>query len=251
MLTEFFSDQLGQTIPWFSKVHIYLLLGFIGSLILLWMLAPRFKDKKYEIIIRWVFIALAILFEWKVFENRVLNGSIFRIPLCGIALYGLTFSLAFKKEKLYRIFYFYAFGTLLTFLFFDTQWGLDRWNGWTYFGAHAAIGWFAVYGYRVLGFKPIKKDLHLSMLCLAIYALISGYATYAFGGSDELFLLNPPVDFLYAIKDIHQVLYLVVLSLLAIILMYGMYGIIAINEFILSPEKRFTSKKLQKFFIRS
>jgi hypothetical protein len=54
-------------------------------------------------------ILLVLIFEWRVFENRILNGSIFRIPLCGIALYGLAFSILFKNEKAYKIFYFYAF----------------------------------------------------------------------------------------------------------------------------------------------
>ena len=229
-MKDFFSDVIGQTIGWFSFTHILLLFGFLSSLIILWLLGPKIKNSKYEKIIRFTLIGLAILFEYKVFESRILNNSIFRIPLCGIALYGLIYAIAFKNKKIFNITYFYVFGTLLTFLFFDTLWGLDRWNGWTYFGAHAAIGWFAIYGYRVLGFTPLKKDLYLSMIYLAIYALISGYATYVFGGSDELFLKNPPVDFLNVIKDIHQILYLSVIILLAALFMNGMYLIIYLNE---------------------
>lgn len=225
-MQEFFSDQVGQTIEWFSLTHILLIVSFFLSLVLLWVLSPTFRNRPYEKFIRFFLIGLTVLFEWRVFENRILNGSIFRIPLCGIALYGLTYAVAFKKEKIFNIVYFYAFGTLLTFFFFDTLWGLDRWDGWTYFGAHAAIGWFAVYGYRVLGFKPLKKDLFVSMICLAGYAMISGYATFKFGGSDELFLMNPPVDFMIVFQEIHQIVYEIVLILLAALLMFGMYALI-------------------------
>jgi len=229
-MQEFFSNVVGQSIDWFSLTHILLILGFILSLILLWIFGPKIRISKYEKLIRYILVGLAIIFEWKVFENRLLNNSIFRIPLCGIALYGLLFSIAFKKEKIYKIFYFYAFGTLLTYLFFDTVWGLDRWNGWTYFGAHAAIGWFAVYGYRVLGFTPVKKDLYRSMTVLAIYAFVSGYATFMYGGSDELFLFHAPAEFMNFLIDINQILYIVVFSILAIILMFLMYLPIWITE---------------------
>jgi hypothetical protein len=62
----------------------------------------------------------------------------------------------------------------------------------TCLGAHASIAWLAVYGYRVLGFKLTLKDLYKSFIMLAIYAFISGYATYKYGGSDEIFLKHAP-----------------------------------------------------------
>ena len=235
-MQEFFSNQVGESIEWFGITHVFLILGFILSLVLLWALAPRFKNKKYEVFIRYILIGLAVIFEWRVFENRMLNGSIFRIPLCGIALYGLIYSIAFKKEKVFKIIYFYAFGTILTYLFFDTIWGLDRWDGWTYFGAHAAIGWLAVYGYRVFNFTPLKRDLKISMLFLAGYTLITGFATYKYGGSDELFLKNPPVEFMRFLIDIHQIVYLVVLISLAALLMYLMYLPIYLTEKVKNPK---------------
>jgi hypothetical protein len=222
-MQDFFSDQMGKTISWFSLTHILLILGFIISLIILWILSPKIKNSKYEKYVRFILIGLAILFEWRVFENRILNGSIFRIPLCGIALYGLFYAIAFKNKKVFNIIYFYAFGTFLTFLFFDTLWGLDRWDGWTYFGAHAVIVWFAIYGYRVLGFTPTKKDLFQSMMFLSGYAFISGYATFKYGGSDELYIQNPPIDFLNVFKEIHQIVYIIVLIILTAVLMFAMY----------------------------
>lgn len=229
-MSDFFSNQVGESIPWFGLTHILLLIGFFVTLILLWVFGPKIRGKKFEVVLRYILIGLTILFEWKVFESRMLQNSIFRIPLCGIALYGLTFSMITKNEKIYKIFYFYAFGTILTYLFYDTVWGLDRWSGWTYFGAHAAIGWFAIYGYRVLGFTPTKKDLLSSMIVLAIYALISGYAYVRFGGADELFLFHAPVDFMQFLIDIHPAIYIFVFSLLAAGLMFLMYQPIRISE---------------------
>lgn len=229
-MQDFFSNLPSQPIEWFGLTHILLILGFFLLLALLWILAPKIRAGKHEKVLRIIMIVLTILFEWRVFESRILNGSIFRLPLCGIALYGLLYSVAFKNKNVFYIIYFYAFGTLLTYLFFDTPWGLDRWDGWTYFGAHAMIGLFAVYGYRVHGFTPKKKDLLISMGILAIYGFISGYATFKYGGSDELFLQNPPVDFLQVFKDIHQVLYISIMVILAAILMLGMYSIIYLAE---------------------
>lgn len=229
-MMDFFSDQIGRSLEWFGLEHILLVVGLIASVVLLWVLSPKIKNSKHEKWFRFALIALVVLFEWKVFESRILTGSLFRIPLCGVALYGLTYSVAFKKEKIFKVVYFYAFGMILTFLFFDTVWGLDRWGAWTYFGAHATIAWLAVYGYRVLGYTPVKRDLYLSMGFLAIYATISGYATLRFGGSDELFLFNPPVDFLMFLKDIHAVVYLTVFSLLAFLLMVAMYLPIYLSE---------------------
>ena len=47
-MQDFFSNTIGQTIEWFGLTHILLLLGFLGSLILLWMLGPKIKQNKYE-----------------------------------------------------------------------------------------------------------------------------------------------------------------------------------------------------------
>lgn len=229
-MDDFFSNEVGRTIEWFSLTHILLILGFFLTLVILWILGPKIRNNKYEKVIRYILVLLAILFEYKVFESRILNGSIFRIPLCGVALYGLFFATAFKSEKLFKIFYFYAFGAILTYFFYDTVWGLDRWSGWTFFGAHACIGWFAVYGYRVFNFVPKFKDLLHSIFFLAIYAFISGYAFYRFGGSDELFLFHPPVDFVSSLVENHHILYLILFSSVALALMFLMYLPIYLNE---------------------
>lgn len=221
-MTNFFSDQLGQPLEWFGLTHILLTLGFIGTVVLLWVLSPNIKKSKYEVLFRIALLVLGVLFEWKVFENRMLTTSLFRMPLCAVALYSLFYAVAFKKEKVFKIAYFFAFGSLLSFLFYDTPWGLDRWNGWTFFGAHAVIAWLAVYGHRVLGFTPVKRDLFRSIMFLAIYAAISGYATYRFGGTDELFLFTPPVEFLSALTDIHHLLYFGLFALFVLVLMLGM-----------------------------
>lgn len=68
------------------------------------------------------------------------------------------------------------------------------------------------------------------MIVLAVYALISGYASFKFGGSDELFLVNPPVEFMNVFKEIHQVVYDLVMIILAAILMHLMYLPIYISE---------------------
>ena len=220
---DFFSNEIGYTIPWFSTSYFILIFGFIFSLVLLWWLSPKIKQSKYEKVFRFILIGLVILFEWNVFKSRMLNNSIFRMPLCALSLYGLTFTVAFGKGKIFKIVYFYTFGTFLTYFFFDTLWGLDRWSGWTFFGAHAAIGWLAVYGVAVLGYRPTKNDLFKSMVALAIYALISGYATYSFGGSDELFLFHPPLTEVQFILDINTFLYQVIFSSVAALLMFAMY----------------------------
>ncbi|MCK7485058.1 MAG: hypothetical protein MZU97_05535 [Bacillus subtilis] len=85
------------------------------------------------------------------------------------------------------------------------------------------MAWLAVYGYRVLGFTPVKRDLYRSMIYLAIFAAISGYATLRFGGSDELFIFTPPVEFLTFLQDIHELVYLSVFALFIALLMYLMY----------------------------
>jgi len=229
-MKNFFGNEIGQSLEMFGLSHILLIVGFIATVVLLWFLSPRIRNSKHEKWYRFTIIALAFLFEWKVFESRMLTGSLFRMPLCAVALYSLTYAVAFKKEKIFKIAYFYAFGSLLSFLFFDTLWGLDRWNGWTFFGAHAVIGWLAVYGYRVLGYTPVKRDLYHSMLFVALYAAISGYATFRFGGSDELFLFNPPVDFLYVLKDIHVAVYLAAFASFIALLMFAMYLLVHLSE---------------------
>jgi hypothetical protein len=209
---DFFSNEIGNTIPWFSLTYFILIFCFILTLFLIWWISPVIKKSKYEKVFRFILIGLVFLFEWRVFESRMLANSIFRMPLC-----------AFKKEKVFRIIYFYVFGAFLTYLFFDTLWGLDRWSGWTFFGAHACIGWLAVYGVTVLEYRPTKTDLYKSMLLLAVYSFISGYATYRFGGADELFLFHPPLAEVQFLIDIHPLLYQVIFSLVVALLMYAMY----------------------------
>lgn len=222
-MSDFFSNELGQPLEWFGLAHILLTLGFIFTIVILILVLPKIKDSKYEIVFRLILIGLVILFEWPVFEDRILNNSIFRLPLCAVALYSLTYAVAFKNEKVFKIGYFYIFGAFLSYIFFDTPWGLDRWQGWTFFGAHATIVWLAVYGWQVFGFKPNKRNLYQSMVVLAIYAFISGYAVFKLGGADELFLKYPPVDFVQVLVDIHQVVYTFTFILFAALLMYITY----------------------------
>lgn len=222
-MNNFFNQVPGQAIEWFGVTHILIIIFFVITLVGIVLLGKKLAKSKYEKHVRFFLIALVFLFEWRVFENRVLNLSIFRLPLCAIALYGLTYAIAFKKEKVFRITYFYWFGTILTFLFFDTPFGLDRWSGWTYFGAHLMIGVLAMYGISVFKWIPTKKNLLTSMNVLAIYAIFSGYATFQYGGSDELFLKNPPVDFLNGLVDIHQGVYTFVFVFIAATLMVIVY----------------------------
>jgi uncharacterized membrane protein YwaF len=223
-MNEFFSNEAGSSIEWFGTTHILIILGFILSLFFIGFFGKKLSNKKtLEITVRVFLIALVFVFEWNVFENRLLNESIIRLPLCAVALYGLTYSVALKKEKAFKIFYFYWFGTLLTFLFLEQGIYYDRWSGWTYFGAHAMIGILAIYGVRVFKFIPTKKDLWVSMNVLAGYAFLSGYAAFTYGGSDELFLKNPPVEFLYVLKDSSQILYTTVWVLFAALIMVIMY----------------------------
>ncbi len=222
-MNNFFNQVPGQSIEWFGLTHILIICAFIITLMVVILFGKRLAESKYERHVRFFLIVLVFLFEWRVFENRVLNTSIFRLPLCAIALYGLTYAIALKKEKIFKISYFYWFGTILTFLFFDTPFGLDRWSGWTYFGAHLMIGVFAMYGLSVFEWIPTKKNLFMSMYVLAIYATLSGYATFQYGGSDELFLKTPPVDFLNGLVDIHQVIYTSVFVLIAATIMILLY----------------------------
>lgn len=222
-MKEFFTGELTNPIPWFGITHFLLLLGFGLSMYLLWYVSPKIRDGKYEKYFRYTLLILFIVFEWKIFENRMLNASIFRMPLCAVALYGLTYSVVFRNEKIFKIMYFYSFGAYLTFLFFDTPWGLDRWNGWTFFGAHALIAWLTVYGIRVLGYKIKRHDLINSLIFLALYSFITGYATYKYGGSDEMFFFTPPIAELSAVIDIHIVLYIALFSLTGLLCMLIMY----------------------------
>lgn len=218
-MNDFFSNQPGASLEWFGPSHLALTVGFVLSVILFWHLSPKLKSTKAEPFVRYAILALGLLFEWRVFESRFLTTSVFRYPLCAVALYGLFYAVAFKKEKVFKIAYFYAFGAILSFLFFDTPFGLDRWDGWTFFGAHAVIAWLAVYGVRVMGYVPGKRDFTASMLALAGYAFLSGYAFFRFGGADELFLFTPPVDFLTTLQQNSPVLYLTLFSLFAAVLM--------------------------------
>lgn len=222
-MKEFFSQIPNQSIEWFGLTHILIIMFFIFTLVGVLVYGKKLSQFKYEGYVRFILIALVFLFEWRVFENRALNTSLFRLPLCAIALYGLTYAIALKKEAIFKIFYFYWFGTILTYLFFDTPFGLDRWSGWTYFGAHLMIGVLAMYGLSVFNWFPSKKNLLTSMSVLAVYATISGYATFTYGGSDELFLKNPPVDFLNGLVDIHQGVYTVVFVFIAATIMVILY----------------------------
>jgi uncharacterized membrane protein YwaF len=222
-MNNFFNQAPGQSIEWFGLTHILIIITFIVTLLIVILFGKKLAESKYERHVRFFLIILVFLFEWRVFENRALNLSILRLPLCAIALYGLTYAIALKKEKIFKISYFYWFGTILTFLFFDTPFGLDRWSGWKYFGAHLMIGVLAMYGLSVFKWIPTKKDLFTSMNALAIYATLSGYATFQYGGSDELFLKTPPVDFLNGLVDIHQVVYTSVFVLVAATIMILLY----------------------------
>jgi uncharacterized membrane protein YwaF len=218
-MNDFFSDIPGISLEWFGPAHLALTLGFVLSVVLFWHLFPKLKATKAEPIVRYAILALGVLFEWRVFESRLLTTSVFRLPLCAVALYTLFYAVAFKKEKVFKVAYFYAFGSLLSFLFFDTPFGLDRWSGWTFFGAHAVIAWLAGYGVRVMGYVPGKRDFVASSLVLAGYAFLWGYAFLRFGGADELFLFTPPVDFLTTLQHNSPVLYLALFSLFAAALM--------------------------------
>jgi len=222
-MIPFFSETPGQPLVWFGVAHIALTLCFILSVVLLWIFSPKLKDTRAEPWIRYGILVLGIAFEWRVFESRMLTTSVFRFPLCAVALYTLYYAVAFKKEKVFKIAYFYAFGSLLSFLFYDTPFGLDRWSGWTFFGAHAVIAWLAVYGVRAMGYVPVRRDWLRSMVFLAVYAFIAGYAKLRFGGADELFLFTAPAEFLASFQESSPLLYLLAFSSFAAVMIALMY----------------------------
>ena len=68
------------------------------------------------------------------------------------------------------------------------------------------------------------------MVVLAIFAFISGYATFRFGGSDELFLFHPPLAEVQFLIDIHPLIYQIIFSSVAALLMFAMYLPICISN---------------------
>ena len=102
-MNDFFNGPVGDPIEFFGLSHILLMIGFIITTLLVWYLSPKIRNSKYEKWYRFGLIALVFLFEWRVFENRMLNGSLFRLPLCAIAIYSLTYAVAFKNEKIFKI----------------------------------------------------------------------------------------------------------------------------------------------------
>ncbi len=100
-METFFSDQLGQSLEMFGLAHILLVVGFVATVVLLWVLAPRIRNKRYEKWVRFTIIALVIAFEWRVFESRMLTASLSGCRFVRSLLLA-TFAVAFKKENCSR-----------------------------------------------------------------------------------------------------------------------------------------------------
>lgn len=202
MLKDFFSFHSSEhKFQMFSITHIVFWILMLVVVYLIYKFQDKIRSWKYEFYLRlsiglFMLIMEFLLYIWH-FNGRTPFIKVVPFELCGFLIYLLPIALIFKVEKLYRIIFFWYFGTILALISTSgiDHW-IDRFRFYSYMVNHAFILFAICYGYWILGYIPNYKDTiksNIIIVCIAIIAVVLNYNI----GSNFLYLLIHLLMLLY------------------------------------------------------
>ncbi len=216
----------------FSLSYFIALAITMASIVVIFILLPKLKNKSYEPVIRWI-IALYMLYttiniNTFTYLNNLPWYAYIPAGTCGFAIFTGAYALMTKSRLAFKITFFWGWGAFLAIFAPNILEGPGYYFFYQYYLRHLSILVAAMYMYRVFDYQVFKKDYQIYVyitLPLAIVGLVFNYVVNDPEHANVLYMLRPaisgtPLDWFY---NIHPLFYSFIWVLIAIVVGYLYY----------------------------
>ena len=176
-MKEFFSDDIGIQFVELGLLHIALLLLIMLGSILIYIYRVPLRNYKYEKRVRYSMATFALLFEFGLYAWKIGNGiwtweDGLPIGVCGIALFLAIIAMYSKKLVIFEIGFFWSFGGVVSVMFPDIGFSVDRFRFYQYMFGHMFFFFMYIYMLFVLEFIPNFESFKKSYIAMVISAIV-------------------------------------------------------------------------------
>ncbi|AIO19432.1 Integral membrane protein [Candidatus Izimaplasma bacterium HR1] len=166
-----------------------------------YFLSPKLRDKKYEVVLRYLFALFMLFSQITIFKHSYDNGFKWYRYLpeatCGWAIIFGALSLMTKNRTLVVLTFFWGWGAISTLLFPNILEGPTRYYFYQFFLRHILIIVSSIYMFRVFDFKLKKKDFYTYIIWTLPMALLFGLISYIVNNPSEsnmFYMLGPATN---------------------------------------------------------
>lgn len=182
----------------FSITHIIAILIVASAMFLVYKFRVEIRNWRFEKVLRYGLPCLTLFFEFTQYFWHITHGDTWQqtVPwaLCGFCIYFFSYGLLFNNSRVFKTAYFWFFGAILSFIYFDTPHWIDRYRFYAYAVCHFGILVMMVYGTFVMEWKPTRKDFNTStIVLLSISVFTAIYNNFIDSSGNFLYLYNSPV----------------------------------------------------------
>ncbi|GGD66844.1 YwaF family protein [Paenibacillus nasutitermitis] len=196
-MNHFFNAKPDGVFLAFSLSHLFALLVFVLSVIVLFLLRHWFQSGRRSRWGRYGLAALLILCEaslniWYAAEGVYRVKSTLPLELCSISLYLCILMLLTRSQRLFQIAYFTGIGGAIQALLTPVlYYGYPHFRFIEFFTAHIVIILSVLYMVWVEGFRPTMKSIAITMAFLNVLLVIVLLVNNLTGGN-YMFLTGKP-----------------------------------------------------------
>lgn len=224
-MKDFFGSSQGIEFVEFGFVHFILLFMILIGTYLIYNFRTQLLNYKYEKHVRYTLAAFAIAWEVALYIWVSINigwdwgENLLILSLCGLALILAIISMFTLNYKVFEIGYFWSIGGLVSVLFPDITYSIDRFRFYQFMFGHMLFFYMFMYLLFVHNFIPTFKSFKKSIGILFAYCMIMLIPNYVWG-TNGLFLKESEGTPFEIFEGGPYILYLTGVILLASIVMY-------------------------------
>ena len=176
-MKEFFSNDVGIELEVLGFLHVGLMLLIVIISYLIYRYREELRNYKYEKRVRYSMATFALLFEFALYAWTAGNGIWnweHSIPLgvCGLTLYLGIIAMYTKKYIIFEIGFFWSFGAVLSVMFPDIAYSVDRFRFYQYMFGHMFFFFMFIYMLFVLEFIPTFESFKRSYIAMCATAFV-------------------------------------------------------------------------------
>lgn len=234
-MKTFFGSTQGIEFVEFGFVHFLLLFLIVLGSFLIFKFRKQLRAFKYEKQVRYTAATVAILWEIALYVWVSVNlgwdwahNPPF-LSLCGLALILAIYSIFTKSFSVFEVGYFWAIGGLVSVLFPDITYSVDRFRFYQFMFGHMLFFYMYMYLLFVHDFIPTFKSYLKSAAILFVYCMIM-LIPNAFWGTNALFLKESEGTPFEVFEGGPYIVYLVSVVVSAAVILYLWYLLVRLYE---------------------
>lgn len=234
-MKTFFGSTQGLEFVEFGIVHFILLFLIVFGSFMIYKFKNQIRTFKYEKQLRYTLASVAILWEVALYIWVSVNigwdwaHDLPILSLCGLALIIAIIAMFKKNYFLFEIGYFWAIGGLISVLFPDITYSLDRFRFYQFMFGHMLFFYMYMYLLFVHDFIPTFKSYKKSAAILFVYCMVM-LIPNALWGTNALFLKESDGTPFEVFEGGPYIVYLVLVVVSAAVVLYLWYLLVRLYE---------------------